>query len=184
MTFYNKVPLRDFFDRLKNGSGGLEATDIVSILSSMLGWWANEPRVPEYMNRLEDAQKKSIRANLPISDMWLAAIPTGLLLASGSFPKQRPGWVRLPCANKMWDAWRATFRAHQLTLKRKQRATGERGGVFGSAATAINIHSITASMATPGALLTPDTLAHHAASAAAYQPAGEFSLQALDVHLS
>ena len=36
-TFYNKVPLRDFFSRLKGGSGGLEATDIVSLLSDMLG---------------------------------------------------------------------------------------------------------------------------------------------------
>ena len=36
-TFYNKVPLRDFFARLKGGSGGLEATDIVSLLSSTLG---------------------------------------------------------------------------------------------------------------------------------------------------
>ena len=58
------------------------------------------------------------------------------------------------------------------------------GGVFNSAAAAINIHGITASTATLGALLTPDTLAHHAASAAAYQPAGEFALQVLDAHLN
>ena len=56
-------------------------------------------------------------------------------------------------------------------------------GVFGSAAASINIHGITTSTATPGALLTPDTLAHHAASAAAYQPSGEFALQVLDGHL-
>ena len=31
-TFYNKVPLRDFFVCLKGGSGGLEATYIVSLL--------------------------------------------------------------------------------------------------------------------------------------------------------
>ena len=36
-TFYNKVPLRDFFARLKVGSGGLKATDIVSLLSATLG---------------------------------------------------------------------------------------------------------------------------------------------------
>ena len=182
-TFYNKVLLRDFFDRLKNGSGGLESTDIVSLLSAMLGWWANDPRVPKYVNCLEDAQKKSIRANLPISDIWLVAITTSSLLAAGSFPKQLLNWDRLPRANKTWDAWKTTFRANQLTLEREQRATGERGDDFGSAAAAINIHGITASTATPGALLTPDTLAHHTASAAAYQPAGEFALQALDIHL-
>ena len=56
-TFYNKVPLRDFFARLKGGSGGLEATNIVSLLSATLGWWDEGPRVPEYINRLEDSKK-------------------------------------------------------------------------------------------------------------------------------
>ena len=37
-NFYNKVPLCNFFDRLKDGSGGLEATNTVSLLSAMLGW--------------------------------------------------------------------------------------------------------------------------------------------------
>ena len=101
-TYYNKVPLRDFFARLKIGSGGLEATDIVSLLSATLGWWAEDPRVPEYINKLEDAQRKSVRASLPISDKWLAAIATGSLLAAGSFPKQRPDWDSLPPANKTW----------------------------------------------------------------------------------
>ena len=149
----------------------------------MLGWWDNDPRVPEYVNRIEDAQKNYVRANLPISDMWLATIATGSLLAAGSFPKQRPNWVSLTCANKTWEAWSTTFRAHQLMLEREQRATLERGDVFGSAAAAITIRGITTTTATPGALLTPDTLAYHAASAAAYQPAGEFALQALDGHL-
>ena len=54
-TFYNKVPLRDFFARLKGGSGGLKATNILSLLSTTLGWWANNTRVSEYVNRLEDA---------------------------------------------------------------------------------------------------------------------------------
>ena len=94
------MPLREFFARLKGGSGGLEATNIVSLLSAMLGWWANDPRVPEYINRLEDAKKKLVRAKLPIDNMWLAAITTGSLLAAGSSPKQCPDWDSLPHANK------------------------------------------------------------------------------------
>ena len=56
-AFYNKVPLRDFFAHLKGGSGGLGATDIVSLLSATLVWWVEDPRVPEYINCLEDAKK-------------------------------------------------------------------------------------------------------------------------------
>ena len=49
-TFYNKLPLRDFFARPKGDSGGLKATDIVFLLLATLGWWAEDPRVPEYVN--------------------------------------------------------------------------------------------------------------------------------------
>ena len=64
-----------------------------------------------------------MRAKLPIDDKWLAAIATGLLLAAGSFPKRRPDWDSLPCANKTWAAWKTTFLSHQLTLECEQRAT-------------------------------------------------------------
>ena len=182
-TFYNKVPLRDFFAFLKGGSGGLESTNIVSLLCTTLGRWADDPHVPEYVNHLEDAQKKSVRVKLLIDNKWLAAIATGSLLAAGSFLKQHPDWDSLPQANKTWAAWKTTFRAHQFTLEREQRATGERGGVFGSAAAAVSIHGITAATATPGALITPDALAFHTASETSTTPAGDFALQALNGHL-
>ena len=65
-TCYNKMPLRDYFADLKGSSGGLKATDIGYLLLATLGWWAEDPRVPEYVNRLEEAQRKSVRASLPI----------------------------------------------------------------------------------------------------------------------
>ena len=76
-----------------------------------------------------------------------------------------------------------TFRSHQITLEREQRATGERGDVFIRSAAAISIHGITAATATPGALLTPDLLAFHAVPGTATTPAGDFALQALNNHL-
>ena len=103
-TFYNKVPLREFFACLKGGSGGLKATDIVSLLSATLGWWDDDLCVPEYVKHLKDAQKKSVREKLTIDNMWLAVIATGSLLAAGSFLKQRPNWDSLPQANKTWAA--------------------------------------------------------------------------------
>ena len=67
-----------------------------SAYSPTLDCWAEDPPVPEYVNRLEDAQKKSVRAKLLIDDKWLAAIATGSLLAAVSFPKQRPNWDSPP----------------------------------------------------------------------------------------
>ena len=107
-----------------------------------------------------------------------------MLLTAGSFLKQRPEWYSLPRANKTWAAWKTAFRSHQLTLECEQQATGERGGVFGSAAAAISIHGINAATATPGALIKPDELAFHAASGTSTTPARDFALQALDGHLN
>jgi hypothetical protein len=51
-TFYNKVLLRDMLLHLATTAAGLEATDIQT-------WWEADPRIPEYINRLKDAQKKA-----------------------------------------------------------------------------------------------------------------------------
>ena len=182
-TFYNKVPLRDFFARLKSGSGGLEATDIVSLLSATLGWRAEDPRVPEYINKLKEAQRKSVRASLPINDKWLEAIATGSLLAAGSFPKQRPDWDSLPRANKTWTAWKTAFCAHQFTLEHEQQANVEWGDVFGNASAATALHGITNATARPGVHTYPDALAFHAASGPSSLHANDLALQALDSHL-
>ena len=176
------MPLRDFFTRLKGGSGGLEATDIVSLLSATLGWWAEDPRVPEYVNRLEESHRNSIRALLPIYDKWLAAIATGSLLAAGIFPKQRPNWDILPRANKTWTARKNAFRAHQLTLEREQRVTGERGDVFDSASAATALHVITDATVRPGVHTSLDALIFHAALGP-LSHANNFEIQVLDGHL-
>jgi hypothetical protein len=54
ITFYNKVSLRDMLQHLATSTAGLEATDIVSLFLDMQAWWEEDPRVPEYINRLEE----------------------------------------------------------------------------------------------------------------------------------
>eukprot|EP00804_Cyclotella_cryptica_P009042 CCRYP_003143-RA/>CCRYP_003143-RA protein AED:0.97 eAED:1.00 QI:0/-1/0/1/-1/1/1/0/306 len=107
----------------------------------MLGWWSEDPCFPEYINRLEDAQKKAAQANLPITNDWLAAIATMSLLAAGSFPKLRLDWDGLASADKTWPAWKTWALKAQKTLECEQRASGTRGDVFGSASSAIAAHS-------------------------------------------
>ena len=143
-TFYNKVSIRDLIDHLTTSTVGLEATDIVSLFIDMVGLWREDPRVPEFINKMEEAQKKAARANLPISDEWLAAIATKSLIAEGSFPKVRNEWdSRAAAAKLQWTDWKKWAREAQIGVEREQRATGDRGDVFGSAAAACAIHGIT-----------------------------------------
>ena len=43
--------------------------------------------IPEYINMMEDAQRKLERDNLPMSNEQLLAFPTTSVLASGHFPR-------------------------------------------------------------------------------------------------
>jgi hypothetical protein len=142
-TFYNQVALRDMLNHLATNMQGLEATDIISLSVDMQSWWQDDPRVPEYINKLEEAQKKANRANLPLTDAWLAATASLSLLTAGSFPKQRTDWDSLPPASKTWAAWKTWARTAQQTVEREQRATNARADVFGSASMAIVYHQTT-----------------------------------------
>jgi hypothetical protein len=139
-TFYNKVPLQDMLQHLATSTAGLDHTDIVSLLVEMQTWWEADPRVPEYINKLEDAQKKAHRAGLPITNEWLVATASKSLLVAASFPTHRKDWDSLLPSSKTWVAWKKWAREAQLTVEREQRASGSRGDTFGSAAAAIQFH--------------------------------------------
>ncbi len=139
-TFYNKVSLQDMLQHLATSTAGLKATDIVTLLVDMQSWWEEDPRVPEYINKLEDAQKKALRASLPITNEWLVATASKSLLSAASFPIPRPVWDSRQPTTKTWAAWKHWACKAQLTVEREQRASGARGDTFGSASAAVEFH--------------------------------------------
>ena len=96
---------------------GLEATDIITLAIDMLHWWQDDQRVPEYINKLKEAQKKALRTNLPITNDWLATTASLSLLTAGSFPKQQTDWDALAPALKTWAAWKTWARSTQQTVE-------------------------------------------------------------------
>ena len=90
---------------------------------------------------MKEAQKKSQRDGLPITDKWLAAFATSSLLLANSFPNDRPEWDRNPKADQTWRAWKDTFKTLHKNLERKTRLVrGE--GSFGAAAATQLVHNI------------------------------------------
>ena len=47
-------------DPLTSNMPGLKATDIITLAIDMLHWWQDDQRVPEYINKLKEAQKKAL----------------------------------------------------------------------------------------------------------------------------
>ena len=54
--------------------------------------------------RMEEAQQKATRADLTISNEWLAAFATSSLLLNNSFPNNRPAWDNKIKADQTWSA--------------------------------------------------------------------------------
>ena len=54
--------------QITTASGRLERVDTVDLLFPLAHLWEQDPRVREYLNSLKDAQNKSLRAGLPLSD--------------------------------------------------------------------------------------------------------------------
>ena len=88
------------------------------MFAAMHLWWAEDPCVPEFINIFNDAQKKSTRASLPITDYWLSAMSTSALLSAKSFPNDRPSWDGIVPSAHTWMAWKLKFVPLHSTMER------------------------------------------------------------------
>ena len=100
-------------------SGGLERAGVVAMFATMHLCLAGNPRVPKFINRFDDAQKKSTRASLPITDDWLAAMATSALLSQNSLPNDRPSWDGLVPSAQTWTAWKLKFVSFHSAMERE-----------------------------------------------------------------
>jgi hypothetical protein len=58
-TFYTEVMACKIIAFLNANSGGLYAIDMISLPTNMYNYYTQEDGIPQYINMLEDAQKKS-----------------------------------------------------------------------------------------------------------------------------
>jgi len=123
-SFYTHVTAKQLLAHLDDNCGGLHPSELVNLPTDMLGFYATADGIPEYINRLEAAQRKLARANLPMSDDQLLAIASTAVLASNHFPRPTDDWEAKPRANKTWTAWKTHYRAAHIARKRQLLASG------------------------------------------------------------
>ena len=126
-SFYTRVAPRDPLELIPTHSGELERAKVFAMFANMHLWWAEYPRVPEFVDRFYDAQKKATRASLPITDDWIAAMATSALLSANLFPKERPSWDGLVPSSQTWAAWKLKFVPLRIAMERELRASSQRG---------------------------------------------------------
>ncbi len=64
-TFYPKVTARKIISFLDTNSGGLHAIDMISLRTNMHNYYTQANGIPQYINMLEDAQKRRCRLACP-----------------------------------------------------------------------------------------------------------------------
>ena len=51
-TFYLELTTHQLLDHLTTSSSGTETKNIISLHTVMSTWWADNPHVPEYINKM------------------------------------------------------------------------------------------------------------------------------------
>ena len=141
-TFYTGVPVRTILNHLEKDGSVLDRPAGVELILSLHNLWEADPRMAQFIISMEEAQKKSVRAQLLITDNMLAAFARYMLLTSNSFPRNRPIWGGKPVGYQSWDAWKYFFKPLQLALERETAAAGNAPDMFGTAAAAQQLHGI------------------------------------------
>ena len=76
--------------------------------------------VPQFINAMEEAQRKSKRAKLVINDEYLHDVALKSILQSGEYKTETREWSKLPEADQNWEDWKTTFRAAYVAKRRSE----------------------------------------------------------------
>ena len=123
-TFYTKVTAIKLFEHLTEFCDGLHTVDAVDISQLMKELYKDSDGVPQFINVMEAAQRKSKRAKLVINDEYLHAVALKLLLQSGEYETETREWSKLQEADQTWEEWKTTFCA-EYVVKRRSEAVRE-----------------------------------------------------------
>ncbi len=89
---------------LDANSGGVHAVDMISLCTNMHQYYVQSDGIPQYINMLEDAQKKAKRAGMPIADIELVMMALVAVLLAQHFPREVDDWEGLPSGSRTWLA--------------------------------------------------------------------------------
>jgi hypothetical protein len=103
-TFYTKVMARKIMAFLNANSGGLHAIDMITLCTNMHNYYTQADGIPQYINMLEDAQKKATQAGMPIANVELVMMASAAVLAAQHFLHKVDDWEGLPSASRTWMA--------------------------------------------------------------------------------
>jgi hypothetical protein len=123
-TFYTKVTAMDIMSLLDANSRGLHTIDMIGLRTNMQQYYSQADGIPQFVNMMEDAQKKARRAGMPIADVKLVMITLVAVLVAQHFPHEGDNWEGLPSSSQTWTAWKTAFRLAHIKRQHQILALG------------------------------------------------------------
>ena len=126
-TFYTNVMALKLLDHLTKFCSGIYTVDAVDISQVMKTLFSDAEGIPQFINAMEAAQRKSKRAKLFIHDEYMHAVALKLLLRS----VETREWLKLPEYQQTWAAWKTIFREVYVAKRRAEAAREGKENPFG-----------------------------------------------------
>ena len=104
--------------------GGLHALNVLALQNEMQNYHQVMEGTPDYVNVLEDAQKRSKRAGNLTTEDTLLLITTNTMLSTERLPQAEKIWKELPKKGKVCPAWKNLYKAAGRKAKVKKQAVG------------------------------------------------------------
>ena len=90
--------------------------------------------IPQFINAMEAAQRKSKSVKLVINDDYLHSVALKLLLQSGDYKTETREWSKLLEEKQTWPEWKITFRVAHVAKRRAEAAKEGEEKPFGGSA--------------------------------------------------
>ena len=133
-TFYTKVTAIKLLEQLTEFCSVLHTVDAVDIPKLMKELYKDSDGVPQFINAMEAAQRKSKRAKIVINDNYLHAVALKFLLRSREYETETQEWSKLSEADQTWDDWKTKFRAAYVAKRRSEAVREGEQKPFGGSA--------------------------------------------------
>ena len=103
---------------------GLHATDVLNIQNETQTYHEDMKGIPEYINKLDDAQKKSTRAGNPTTEPTIVLFAANAMLRTDRFPWANEIWEELPGSDRTWARQKLIYRKADIAGRVKKTAQG------------------------------------------------------------
>jgi hypothetical protein len=117
---------------LDANSRGLHTINMISLCSNMTQYYVQVDDIPQFIIMMEDAQKKTKQAGMPIANVELVMMALAAVLTAQHFPQEVDDWEGLLAICHTWRALKTAFHLAHPKRQRQLQESG-RGGPLGSA---------------------------------------------------